>query len=144
MSVQEVPISFEVDGLQLQDFNEVLMNRWKRANSLRRPLQRIAEYMLEEIDRNFTRRGVVFGAAWRRRKRSYPHNILHKSGRMRGDFHGVAHNDRAVIKNKTPYFKYHQLGTRHMPSRKMWGITDLQAREIRQQIQEYLVEEGRR
>ena len=142
MDGQRIPISFEVDGQQLHDFDEVLMNRWRRANSLRRPLQEAADYMLDEIDKNFSRRGAIFGATWRRRKRSYPHRLLDKSGRMRGDFKATVDSSKAVIRNTAPYFKFHQLGTKHMPARKMWGMTDIHSREIRQKIQVYLVEEG--
>lgn len=143
MGVQNIPISVEVDGEQLKRFDEVLMNRWRRASSLRRPLEGIAKYMLDEIDKNFNRRGVVFGSIWRRRKRSYAHRMLHKSGRMRGGFKSRVYSEKAVIENRTPYFKFHQRGTRHMPARKMWGITDVHSNQIRQRIQRYLVEEDR-
>ena len=144
MNGQKIPISVEVDGQQLQAFDEVLMNRWKRANSLRRPLQQAADYMLDEIDRNFSKRGAVFGATWRRRKRSYPHPLLRKTGEMKGGFKAFVSSTKAVISNPVPRFKFHQLGTRRMPARKMWGMTDLHSRQIRQRIQEYLVEEGNR
>lgn len=144
MEGQKIPISIEVDGQQLIAFDRILMNRWRRANSLRQPLRQIAEYMLDEIDRNFDGKGMVFGVKWRRRKRSYRHPILNKTGKMRSGFTSNVSATKAVIRNKTPYFKYHQLGTRKMAARKMWGMTEAQSRIIIQRLQEYLLGENNR
>ena len=43
MEGQKIPISIEVDGQQLADFDQILMNRWKRASNLRKPLQQVAD-----------------------------------------------------------------------------------------------------
>lgn len=144
MEGQKIPISIEIDGQQLAAFDRILMNRWRRANSLRQPLRQIAEYMLNEIDRNFDGKGMVFGVKWRKRKRSYGHPILNKTGKMRSGFTSNVSATKAVIRNKTPYFKYHQLGTRKMTARKMWGMTETHSRSIIQSIQEYLVREKQR
>ena len=40
-------------------------------------------------------------------------------------------------------FKFHQLGTRKLPVRKMWGVREMDWQELRQQIQKYLFEESR-
>ena len=100
--------------------------------------------MLGEIDRNFDKRGTVFGEKWERRKRTYRHPILNKTGTMKGNFISKVGATRAVIKNKTPYFKFHQLGTSKMSARKMWGMTETHSRNIIQSIQEYLVGENNR
>lgn len=144
MEGQKIPISIEVDGKQLAEFDQVLMNRWKRANNLRVPLQQVAKYMLEEIDSNFDKKGTVFGRRWKRRKRTYRHPILNKTGVMKENFISNVDSTKAVIKNKTPYFKFHQLGTSKMVARKMWGITEAHSRNIIQKIQEYLVQENSR
>lgn len=144
MEGQKIPISIEVDGKQLAEFDQVLMNRWKRANNLRVPLQQVAKYMLEEIDSNFDKKGTVFGSKWKRRKRIYKHPALNKTGTMKGNFISKVAATRVVIKNKTPYFKFHQLGTSKMDARKMWGMTETHSRDIIQRIQEYLVQENSR
>lgn len=144
MEGQKIPISIEVDGKQLAEFDQVLMNRWKRANNLRVPLQQVAKYMLEEIDSNFDKKGTVFGAKWKRRKHIYKHPALNKTGTMKGNFISKVAATRVVIKNKTPYFKFHQLGTSKMAARKMWGMTETQSRIIIQRLQEYLVGENNR
>ena len=144
MEGQKIPISIEVDGQQLADFDQILMNRWKRASNLRKPLQQAADYMLGEIDRNFDRRGTVFKKRWKRRAKTYRHPILNKTGTMKGNFISNVDSAKAVIKNKTPYFKYHQLGTSKMVARKMWGMTEAQSRIIIQRLQEYLVGENNR
>lgn len=144
MEGQKIPISIEVDGKQLAKFDQVLMNRWKRANNLRVPLQQVAKYMLEEIDSNFDKKGTVFGRRWKRRKRTYRHPILNKTGAMKENFISNVDSTKVVIKNKTPYFKFHQLGTSKMATRKMWGITETHSRDIIQKIQEYLVQENSR
>lgn len=144
MEGQKIPISIEIDGQQLAAFDRILMNRWKRANNLRQPLRKIANFMLDEIDRNFDRRGAVFTNRWRKRKRSYGHPILNKTGKMRSGFTSNVSATKAVIRNKTPYFKYHQLGTRKMAARKMWGMTETQSRIIIQRLQEYLLGENNR
>lgn len=144
MEGQKIPISIEVDGKQLAEFDQVLMNRWKRANNLRVPLQRIAKYILDEIDDNFDKKGTVFGRRWKRRKRTYRHPILNKTGVMKENFISNVDGTKAVVKNKTPYFKFHQLGTSKMPARKMWGMTEIHSRDIIQRIQEYLVQENSR
>lgn len=145
MDGQKVPISVTVDGEELKQFNQILLNRWKRASSLRIPLQEAANFMLDEIAKNFSgKRGTVFGAQWQKRKRNYPWPLLNKTGKMKDGFKAEIYSDKAVIKNPTRYFKYHQMGTKNMPARKMWGMTEPQARYIRQRLQIYLEAEGER
>ena len=145
MNGQKVSVSITVDNEELKQFNQVLLNRWKRASSLRIPLQEAANFMLDEISKNFSgKRGAVFGAHWRKRKRYYKHPMLDKTGEMKDSCKAEIYSNKAVIKNPTRYFKYHQMGTKNMPARKMWGMTEEQARYIRQRIQTYLNAEGER
>lgn len=136
---QKILISFEVDSKELAEFNRVLLNRWNRADNLRVPMERISKYMEENIEENFSGRGSVWGK-WKKRKRYYKHPVLEKTGKMRDGFSYKVGKNFVEISNPVKYFKYHQLGTVKMVSRKMWGINNRQAREIQKQIQLYLVE----
>lgn len=135
---QGIRLSIRVDGIEraLRSFD----NRWKRANDLSEPLDRAADFMLGEIDRNFNgRRGRIWGG-WPRRKRSYPWPILEKTGKMRRGFAKKVKSSEAIITNRVKYFKFHQAGTKRMVKRAMWGITHEQSRQIVKEVQKYLVE----
>ncbi len=129
-------MSTEGDKAIVRDF----ANRWKKADDLRKPFTEFRGYYLKQIDANFERGGGGFGA-WKARKKSYPWRILRKTGRMRHGFKGAVDKDSLTVSNDTKYFRFHQLGTRKLPKRKMWGVRQVDYDELRQTIQKYLVEE---
>lgn len=116
-------------------------NRWKHSQDLSKPLEDFANYFEQEIQRNFESSGSSFGS-WARRKKAYSHPILRKTRRMQKGFTHTTRPREVEFTNTAPYFKFHQLGTRKLPVRKMWGVREMDWQELKQQIQKYLFEEN--
>jgi phage gpG-like protein len=130
----QISISTEGEEAIVRDF----ANRWGRGKNLRPVFEKFRNYYRAEIDDNFKARGGAFGN-WQRRKKSYPHSILEKTGRMRKGFTSTISTDELVFRNSRSYFRFHQLGTRKMPARKMWGVRQKDSNELMQRLQKYLM-----
>ena len=63
-----------------------------------------------------------YGKPWAPQAREYGNRLMDRTGKMRKGFsvsQGRNKSTLVVIKNRQPYTKYHQTGTRSMPARKM-------------------------
>lgn len=134
MSLIRLEIKTEGEEAVIRDFQ----NRWGRAKNLTPAMKNFNEYYRREIDSNYNSRGSLFGG-WKRRKRAYPHPILSKTGRMKRSFRSDVREQSVEISNDARYFRFHQLGTRKLPKRKMWGVRQVDMVEFQKYIQEYLV-----
>lgn len=83
-------------------------------------LKEASEYQLAEIQKQFSSEGSKFGNKWARRKDKLPHPILNKTGKLKKSFKQTKlTKDELNITSPVEYFKFHQLGTRKMPQRKI-------------------------
>ena len=137
MSLIQFSIESSGEKAIIRDFE----NRWKHSQDLSKPLEDFANYFEQEIQRNFESSGSSFGS-WARRKKAYSHPILRKTRRMQKGFIHTTRPREVEFTNTAPYFKFHQLGTRKLPVRKMWGVREMDWQELKQQIQKYLFEEN--
>lgn len=137
MSLIQFSIESSGEKAIIRDFE----NRWKQSQNLSKPLEDFANYFEREIQRNFESGGSGFGG-WKRRKKAYSHPILRKTRRMKKGFTHTTRPREVEFTNTAPYFKFHQLGTRKLPVRKMWGVREMDWQELKQQIQKYLFEEN--
>lgn len=81
-----------------------------------------AKYALRKATGN-TKRNIGKGA--------YPgRGVLVRTGAMQNSFRFESGESFARIYNTATYFKYHQLGTRHIPQRVMMAIDDTRRRLI--------------
>lgn len=138
MSLIQFSIESSGEKAIIRDFE----NRWKQSQNLSKPLEDFANYFEREIQRNFESSGSGFGG-WKRRKKAYSHPILQKTRKMQKGFRHTTRSQEVEFSNLASYFKFHQLGTRKLPVRKMWGVREMDWQELRQQIQKYLFEESR-
>jgi len=87
-------------------------------------LDEIADSAIKNYKQNFKEKGKRLEAPWPPRKRSYPHPILVKTGKLKRGFKKESvTNKKAVITNPVEYAKYHQFGTRKLPIRKIIGYS---------------------
>jgi hypothetical protein len=105
--------------------------------------------MLEEYyaGQGFGSRGQVFGMRWDRlspkyavaKAKKFPGRpTLERTGAMRKGFYHVFNGSSVVIKNKSPYFKYHQSWEeprKKIPHRLMMAINSQNNEAIRQTIE---------
>lgn len=90
----------------------------------------LREYTMEDV---FTSAGAAIGESWpdlssdyyaQKLKRFGFRPILVASGAMRKAFSYTSDNTQMVLGNPTPYFVFHQMGTRKMPQRMMLKLTE--------------------
>lgn len=113
-----------------------------RASNLRRPMDAIGEYMLDEIDTNYSTRGGTWGR-WRRRKKAYPHPLLEATRKMRSSFWKRSNRESVTVGNSDRKFKYHQSKaprSSNLPRRVMIAIAEQQRREAVRMLQRHIME----
>lgn len=111
----------------------------------REPLKQIKTYELNEIRKNFVTRGTnITGKRWAKRKKSYSHNILEKTGKLKGSFRSTKLTKTELhIDSRVDYYKYHQLGTSKMPKRQITGFSEKMKKQILNIIHKYLTKKIR-
>jgi phage gpG-like protein len=103
------------------------------------PLTAAAELLQKTFQLNFDVRGDTFGG-WAPRTRDYGWPLLEKTGAMRKSFFTTVAADMAVLGNTSPYFKYHQLGTRKMPQRLMMKVDNERKALVVKIFQQHLLD----
>jgi len=108
------------------EFEGILKLRAERLKSLRQPLAKFGEYIVDEhIPLQYSLMGspepwpnLSPRYAIQKRRRWGQKPMLVASGRMYRGFSFNASRKNLVIRNTQDYAKYHQYGTRRMPARK--------------------------
>lgn len=140
-----VDINISVDGQK--ELSNAFLHIGKSISNLRVPISQAVAYMNKEIQKQHDTSGTRFGQRWAAlsapysaRKASIWGNkpILEASGKMRRGYRDEIRNDYGKISNPTPYFKFHQLGTRKMPERVMMKIDETRQRRILKFFSDYI------
>lgn len=109
---------------------------------------RLGEYLTGYYSNEaFISQGQVFGRSWPELNRTYQgrkirqfpgRQPLEKTGTMRNSFTSKATASQLVVKNDTPYFKYHQSSAPRtvIPRRVMIGFNNNIKRTVRDVIRE--------
>lgn len=71
------------------------------------------------VDEGFATRTDPSGKRWARRKRSYPWPTLNKTLALRNSWKGGSNQNYFGFSSRSPYAKFHQLGTVKMKARQM-------------------------
>lgn len=110
-------------------------------------LREIKDYQLKTIGEQFDTEGSkILGTKWAKRKKAYSHPILNKTGKLRGSpAQESLTSTRLTITSRTPYYKYHQQGTRTVPQRQIMGhseemqiqAVDIVANHINSKLKKY-------
>ena len=99
----------------------------------------------------FSTKGSVIGEQWARlspmtikqkAKRGFGSEPLIATGTMQGSFRTIVETDKAVIYNKSDYFKYHQSNKprKKLPRRVMMKIANTQKVEVVRIFQRHILE----
>lgn len=84
----------------------------------------VGRLLVREFKTNFDLQGFQDSgvARWKRRKKTYSHPILVKSGRLKKSIVNTLANWKTVrIESNTPYGGYHNYGSKYLPVRKFMG-----------------------
>jgi len=132
------------------EFEDLLKMRAEKLRSLRIPLNKFGEYLVDElIPLTFKFQGNRKGGeAWaplspryaiQKRRRWGQKPILIASGRMYRGFSFNATRKNMVIRNETDYAKYHQFGTSKMPARKWLQLMKSDYNVLRKNAKDYVL-----
>lgn len=131
-------ISITIDGQE--EVVATLKGISSRGKNLKPALDKAASLVITTLKANFQSNGAKLNKPWTARRYSYPWPLLNKTGRMKKSFKKHTSSKQTVISNPTPYFKYHQLGTRSLPVRSMLGVTYEDSAEIAQILTNYMMD----
>lgn len=117
----------------------------RKINDFTQPLMRIGAELKTAIDSNYSSRGALFGAKWKKRKDKKPHPLLEKTGKMRASFEKRLGPGYLEIYNTADYFKYHQSNKprRKLPRRVMLKIDQVRKVFIVKEFQRHLQRSNR-
>jgi len=116
-------ISITVDSSKA---NKRISAAFAAMKNFKEPLTQSKEYILQEVKSNFDTEGVnITGSKWAKRRRSYKHPILNKTGKLKRSFKQTKLTNKEMhIDSSSGYYKYHQLGTSKMPQRQILGFSE--------------------
>lgn len=135
---------------ELPEVQEHLNALYRALNGdLTRPMTRIADLLENSTRRRFHTKTAPDGGLWAGLK---PATVRAKTGRNgktrgsilvdRGDLFrsltGFASERMAVAGTPQLYAVYHQTGTRHMPARPIFGLSEQDRQDIRQSLADWL------
>jgi len=117
-----VGLSIKVEGAN--ELSAQMQSLSNNISNFRLPLNKASDLLLETFDRNFDSKGATLGEPWAKRKKSYPWQILQKTGKMRKSFTKKVSKVQSVLSNKSEYFKFHQSNKsrKKLPRRVMMKI----------------------
>ena len=90
--------------------------------------------LIKEQEAIFNSQGASIGKKWQKRKGRANNALLDKTGKLKRSLKATTKDNEVRITRNVPYFKYHQLGTRHIPARPSIGISDRFKREAERQV----------
>jgi len=103
-------------------------------NKLKKPLGKAGDLLLDKFDDNFNTEGKTLRKPWKALKASTVRQkaamgygskgILERTGKLRKAFEKKVSRFKVRVFNDTPYYKYHQLGGKHLPQRQMIRSTE--------------------
>lgn len=128
----------------MDKFEEVI----NAIGSPKEALEETGDYLVSEFKENFPAEGARLGSKWKalsaatlREKQRLGYGgqpILVRTGKMMNDFQKDVSTWAVRVFNPTSYFQYHQLGTPHLPQRKMIKRTDNLAGGIFEIINQFI------
>lgn len=121
---------------ELQQLGEAIA-QFSNPRFMRDFIQDVADEVLKMIRAEFTVSKDPYGTPWDPRKttrtngklaKTGSHKVLWKSGSLRASIKRRLNMDGFAIYSDSPYFKYHQFGTKRMPRRLIFpvsGVSDV-------------------
>jgi len=132
-------ISFKLDN---KEAKRILKNLEKGIKNFKPALEDSKKYQLKAVEKQYGTEGRhILGSKWKSLKRrtiqarikaGYGASpILTASGKMRKSHRKKKLTKNTLeIENKTPYYKYHQQGTKKMPQRQVMGHSDKMIKDV--------------
>lgn len=140
-------LTFDIEITGLDEVNERLSKLNAGLHDFRGALGEAADQLIKYYEGPvFDSKGEVYGTPWAQLAPStqaykskhfslYASTPLVATGAMRHSFRRTATTLGVFIDNTQPYFKYHQLGTRKMPQRRILGINEEVKSIVKQTIE---------
>jgi phage gpG-like protein len=141
-------MSFSIDNKEVM---KVMDNIKKGITDFKPALEEIKGYQLKEIEKQYkTEGGNILGGKWQALKANTIKSrmragfscgpILTASGKMR---RGMAEKkltkNELQIGNDVQYFKFHQLGTKRMPRRQVFGHSNTMVKHVLDMCAKYII-----
>lgn len=101
-----IELSWSIEG-EKQISRRLDLTPYKLGN-FTEPLMRIGVELKSAVDSNYSSRGALFGAKWKKRKDKNPWPLLEKTGAMRHSFEQRLGPSYLEMYNTADYFRYHQ------------------------------------
>jgi len=146
-------MSFTIDNREAM---RVMENIKKGINDFKPALEQIKGYQVKEIDKQYKTEGSnILGEKWHDLKKNTINAriragfgagpILSASGRMRrGTAQKKLTKNELQIGNDVKYFKFHQLGTRKMIQRQVFGHSNEMIKHVLDMCAKYIIKTAKK
>lgn len=149
----------ELEAFGDTQFARQILRVGDRAANMRPAFDDVRDLLLGVETKQFSSQGRAYSGGWKplapatkryKARRGLDPRILHATLRLRKSWTTKGHPDNVYratademfFGSRTPYARYHQLGTSRMPQRRPFQLDDGVRRRIVKTLQAHLVEEG--
>ena len=136
-------LDITINKKDLDELNNKINRLVTNLSNYKKPIAGSLEVLEHEYERNFDQQGYFYDPrrAWtplkpvtkRQRARlgfNAARPILFRTGKLKNNTRKIVGKVKGEFKNESEIAKYHQMGTEHMPARRIMGVTNRSAKAI--------------